>query len=90
VHTSATSSTPTQSLVVLDAPAIIRPAGRVRHPTASDLGPKGIDEQFGAGLADARRAESSLGVAKARARPAAAMLFADRWPDLPLLLPSRE
>ncbi len=63
---------------------------KVLQSTALDLGPKGIDEQFGAGLADAQRAVQSLGVAEARARPAAAMLFADRWPDPPLLLPSRE
>ena len=66
--------------------------------TALDLGPKGIDDQFGAGLADAGRAVLSLGVAQARAetrevaevRAAPASLFAERWPQIPLLpFPSR-
>jgi len=55
--------------------------------TALDLGPKGIDDQFGAGLADAGRAVLSLGVAEARAAPEArvvpATLFAERWPEIP-------
>jgi subtilisin family serine protease len=57
--------------------------------TALDLGPKGIDNQFGAGLADARRAVLSLGAAEARAAPEArvvpATLFAERWPEIPLV-----
>jgi hypothetical protein len=58
-----------------------------------DLGPKGTDEQFGAGLADAQRAVLSLragevGAAEARAAPA--NLFAERWPEIPLTpFPSR-
>ena len=71
----------------------------IRNPlqsTALDLGPMGFD--FGAGLADAGRAVLSLGVAQARAetrevaeaRAAPASLFAERWPQIPLLpFPSR-
>jgi subtilisin family serine protease len=71
---------------------------KVLQSTALDLGPKGIDEQFGAGLADAQRAVLSLGVAEARgearevaeARAAPASLFAERWPVIPLTpFPSR-
>jgi subtilisin family serine protease len=65
---------------------------KVLQSTALDLGPKGIDEQFGAGLADAERAVLSLEAGEARAapRPAAANLFADRWPEMPLrLFPTR-
>jgi subtilisin family serine protease len=62
---------------------------KILQSTALDLGPKGIDEQFGAGLADAQRAVRSLGVAEARAAPAT--LFADRWPEiLPTPFPSRQ
>ena len=38
---------------------------KILQSTALDLGPKGIDEQFGAGLADAQRAVLSLGVGEA-------------------------
>ena len=64
----------------------------ILQSTALDLGPKGIDEQYGAGLADAQRAVLSLWAGEARAapRPTSATLFADRWPDMPLLRPSRE
>jgi hypothetical protein len=64
---------------------------KVLQTTAFDLGPKGIDEQFGAGLVDAQRAVRSLGAAEARvvAQPAGAILFADRWPDMPLMGPWR-
>jgi subtilisin family serine protease len=61
---------------------------KVLQSTALDLGPKGLDEQYGAGLADAQRAVESLGASAIRAAPA--MLFADRWPVLPLLPPSQE
>jgi subtilisin family serine protease len=65
---------------------------KILQATALDLGPKGIDEQFGAGLVDAERAAASLGAAEGRvvAQPAGAMLFADRWPDMPLTGPSRQ
>jgi hypothetical protein len=68
---------------------------KVLQSTAFDLGPKGIDEQFGAGLADAQRAVLSLGVAEARgvteARATPASLFAERWPVIPLTpFPSRQ
>jgi hypothetical protein len=65
---------------------------KILQSTALDLGPKGIDEQFGAGLADAQRAVLSLragevgageiGAGEARAAPA--NLFAERWPEIPL------
>jgi subtilisin family serine protease len=62
---------------------------KILQSTALDLGPKGIDEQFGAGLADARRAVLSLGVGEAaavnEARASAAGLFAERWPEMPLM-----
>jgi hypothetical protein len=62
---------------------------KILQSTALDLGPKGIDEQFGAGLADARRAVLSLGVGEAaavnEARAAPASLFAERWPEMPLM-----
>jgi subtilisin family serine protease len=62
---------------------------KILQSTALDLGPKGIDEQFGAGLADAQRAVRSLGVAEARAAPAS--LFAERWPEMPPTpFPSRQ
>jgi hypothetical protein len=48
-----------------------------------DLGPKGFDEQYGAGLVDAQRAVLSL-APSAAAHPTPAMLFVDRWPDMPL------
>jgi subtilisin family serine protease len=61
---------------------------KVLQSTAFDLGPKGPDDQFGAGLADAERAVMALAPEANRAdRP---MLFADRWPDVPLLQPSRD
>jgi Subtilase family len=61
---------------------------KVLQSTAFDLGPKGPDDQFGAGLADAERAVMAIGPEAARAdRP---MLFADRWPDVPLLRPSQD
>jgi Subtilase family len=66
---------------------------KILQSTALDLGPKGIDEQFGAGLADAQRAVLSLrageiGAGEARAAPA--NLFAERWPEIPLTpFPSR-
>jgi subtilisin family serine protease len=72
---------------------------KILQSTALDLGPKGIDDQFGAGLADARRAVLSLGVAQARdearavpeARVVPATLFAERWPVIPLTpFPSRQ
>jgi len=56
---------------------------KILQSTALDLGPKGIDEQYGAGLVDAQRAVLSLAPSTA-ARPAPAMLFVDRWPDMPL------
>jgi subtilisin family serine protease len=58
---------------------------KILQSTALDLGPKGIDEQFGAGLADAGRAVLSLGVAEARAAPSptTANVFAERWPEMP-------
>jgi hypothetical protein len=60
----------------------------VLQSTAFELGPKGPDDQFGAGRADAERAVMALAPEPARAeRP---MLFADRWPEVPLLRPSRE
>jgi hypothetical protein len=62
---------------------------KILQSTALDLGPKGIDEQFGAGLADAQRAGLSLGVGEAaavnEARAAPASLFAERWPAMPLM-----
>jgi Subtilase family len=61
---------------------------KVLQSTAFDLGPKGPDEQFGAGLADAERAVMAL--APDAARAARPILFADRWPDVPLLQPSRD
>jgi subtilisin family serine protease len=61
---------------------------KVLQSTAFDLGPKGPDEQFGAGLADAERAVMALAPEAARTeRP---ILFADRWPEVPLLRPSRD
>jgi hypothetical protein len=71
---------------------------KILQSTALDLGPKGIDEHFGAGLADAERAVLSLragevgageiGAGEARAAPA--NLFAERWPEIPLTpFPSR-
>jgi hypothetical protein len=61
---------------------------KVLQSTAFDLGRKGPDDQFGAGLADAERAVMALAPEANRAdRP---ILFADRWPDVPLLQPSRE
>jgi subtilisin family serine protease len=61
---------------------------KVLQSTAFDLGPKGLDDHFGAGRADAERAVMALAPEAARAeRP---MLFADRWPEVPLLRPSRE
>jgi subtilisin family serine protease len=65
---------------------------KILQSTALDLGPKGIDEQFGAGLADAQRAVLSLGVGEARVatvnevRAAPVGLFAERWPEMPLML----
>jgi Subtilase family len=56
---------------------------KVLQSTALDLGPKGIDDQFGAGLADAQGAVLSLGVAEARAAPAS--VFAERWLEIPLI-----
>ncbi len=61
---------------------------KVLQSTAFDLGPKGPDDQFGAGLADAERAVMAL--APEAARTERAMLFADRWPDVPLLQPARD
>jgi subtilisin family serine protease len=61
---------------------------KVLQSTAFDLGPKGPDDQFGAGRADAERAVMALASEPVRAERA--MLFADRWPDVPLLQPSRE
>jgi hypothetical protein len=64
---------------------------KILQSTALDLGPKGIDEQFGAGLADAQRAVLSLGVGEARVatvnevRAAPVGLFAERWPEMPLM-----
>jgi subtilisin family serine protease len=64
---------------------------KILQSTALDLGPKGIDEQFGAGLADAQRAVLSLGGGEARAaavneaRATPASLFAERWPEMPLM-----
>jgi subtilisin family serine protease len=66
---------------------------KILQSTALDLGPKRIDEQYGAGLADAERAVLSLGAVEARAapRPTTENLFADRWPETPLpLLPWRQ
>jgi Subtilase family len=61
---------------------------KILQSTAVDLGPKGPDDQFGAGLADAERAVMALAGDAARVeRP---ILFADRWPDVPLLQPSRD
>ncbi len=61
---------------------------KVLQSTAFDLGRKGPDDQFGAGLADAERAVMALAPDANRTdRP---ILFADRWPDVPLLQPSRE
>jgi hypothetical protein len=61
---------------------------KVLQSTAFDLGPKGPDDQFGAGRVDAERAVMALAPEPARAERV--MLFADRWPDVPLLQPSRE
>jgi hypothetical protein len=61
---------------------------KVLQSTAFDLGPKGPDDQFGAGRADAERAVMAL--APEAARPERVMLFADRWPEVPLLRPSQE
>ncbi|MBV9969440.1 MAG: hypothetical protein JO228_05610, partial [Xanthobacteraceae bacterium] len=61
---------------------------QILQSTAFALGPKGLDDQFGAGLADAERAVTALSP-EAR-RPEGAILFADRWPDVPLLQPSGE
>jgi subtilisin family serine protease len=61
---------------------------KVLQSTAFDLGPKGADDQFGAGRADAERAVMALASEPVRAERV--MLFADRWPDVPLLRPSRE
>jgi hypothetical protein len=61
---------------------------KVLQSTAFDLGRKGPDDQFGAGLADAERAVMALAPEADRTdRP---ILFADRWPDVPLLQPSGE
>jgi hypothetical protein len=61
---------------------------KVLQSTAFNLGRKGPDDQFGAGLADAARAVMALAPEADRTdRP---ILFADRWPDVPLLRPSRE
>jgi hypothetical protein len=61
---------------------------KVLQSTAFDLGPKGPDDQFGAGRADAERAVMALAPEANRAeRP---ILFADRWPEVPLLRPSRD
>ncbi len=61
---------------------------KILQSTAFDLGRKGPDDQFGAGLADAERAVMALAPEADRTdRP---ILFADRWPDVPLLRPSRE
>jgi subtilisin family serine protease len=61
---------------------------KVLQSTAFDLGPKGPDDQFGAGRADAERAVMALAPEANRAeRP---ILFADRWPEVPLLRPSQE
>jgi subtilisin family serine protease len=51
----------------------------ILQSTATDLGPKGPDEQFGSGLADAHRAVLSFGGSAAPRAPAG--LFSDRWPD---------
>jgi hypothetical protein len=60
----------------------------ILQSTAFALGRKGPDDQFGAGLADAERAVMALAPEADRTdRP---ILFADRWPDVPLLQPSRE
>jgi subtilisin family serine protease len=56
---------------------------KILQSTALDLGPKGFDEQYGAGLVDAQRAVLSL-APSAAAHPTPAMLFVDRWPDMPL------
>jgi hypothetical protein len=61
---------------------------KVLQSTAFDLGRKRPDDQFGAGLADAERAVMAL--APEADRPDRPILFADRWPDVPLLQPSRE
>jgi hypothetical protein len=61
---------------------------KVLQSTAVDLGPKGPDDQFGAGRVDAERAVMALASEPARAERV--MLFADRWPDVPLLRPSQE
>ena len=61
---------------------------KVLQSTAFDLGPKGPDDQFGAGRADAERAVMALAPEAVRAERV--MLFADRWPEVPLLRPSRE
>ena len=61
----------------------------ILQSTALDLGPKGIDEQFGAGLADAeaRGAVARRGRSSRRAR----ILFAERWPEMPPTpFPSRQ
>ncbi len=60
---------------------------KVLQATAEDLGPKGFDDQYGAGLADAARAVMALEPAASAERP---LLFADRWPDVPLLSPSQQ
>jgi hypothetical protein len=61
---------------------------KILQSTAVVLGRKGPDDQFGAGLADAERAVMALAPEADRTdRP---ILFADRWPDVPLLQPSRE
>jgi hypothetical protein len=62
---------------------------KILQSTATDLGPKGPDEQYGSGLADAYRAVLSLGRGAAPSVPAS--LFSDRWPDTPVSRrPSRE
>jgi Subtilase family/Fervidolysin N-terminal prodomain len=61
---------------------------KVLQSTAFDLGRKGPDDQFGAGLADAERAVMAL--APEATRTDHPILFADRWPDVPLLQPSGE
>jgi subtilisin family serine protease len=53
----------------------------ILQSTATDLGPKGPDEQFGSGLADAHRAVVSLGRSAVPRAPVS--LFSDRWPDTP-------
>ena len=63
---------------------------RVLQSTALDLGPKGFDDQYGAGLADAQRAVLSLYPGGAGIAQHPATLFTERWPDALSLRPSQE